>query len=71
MKALSLAEALARIDGMPDSDVLRTRFLKALALSAHARAGGKLRTLPSVARMEPEWLGVWYTPGVSAVSTAV
>lgn len=71
MKAIGLAEALARIDGMPDSGILRTRFLKALALSAHARAGGKVRMLPSVARMEPEWLGVWYTPGVSAVSTAI
>lgn len=71
MKPFGLLEALSRIDDMPDSGAGRTAFLKALSLSAHGGCAGKIRMLPSVARMEPEWLGVWYTPGVSAVSTAI
>lgn len=71
MKPFGLKEALARIDAMPGSGNVRTRFLKELALAAHARVRGKIRVIPSVARMEPEWLGVWYTPGVSSVSTAI
>lgn len=71
MKPFGLLEALCRIDGMPDSGAKRTAFLKALSLAAHEHSRGKIQTLPSVARIEPEWLGVWYTPGVSAVSTAI
>ncbi len=71
MKPFGLKEALSRIDGMPDSGAKRTAFLKALSLVAHEKCQGKIHTLPSVSRIEPEWLGVWYTPGVSAVSTAI
>lgn len=56
---------------MPDSGALRTSFLKTLSLRAHGLCRGKIQVLPSVARMDPQWLGVWYTPGVSAVSTAI
>lgn len=71
MKHFGLGEALSRLDDMPDSGAMRTAFLKALSLVAHENCRGKIRMLPSVARIEPEWLGVWYTPGVSAVSTAI
>jgi malate dehydrogenase (oxaloacetate-decarboxylating) len=71
MKPFGLKEALSRIDEIPDSGAKRTAFLKALSLVAHENCRGKIHTLPSVARIEPEWLGVWYTPGVSAVSTAI
>jgi len=71
MKPFGLKEALSRIDDMPDPGAKRTAFLKALSLVAHEHCHGKIRTLPSVSRIEPEWLGVWYTPGVSAVSTAI
>ena len=71
MKPFGLKEALERFDDMPDSDGARTRFLKILALKAHRLCGGKTRLLPSVAQMNPEWLGVWYTPGVSSISTAI
>ena len=49
----------------------KTLFLKNLALKLHKFYGGKLSTLPIVWPLSGQWLGVWYTPGVSAVSTAI
>ena len=49
----------------------KTLFLKNLALKAHKFYGGKLSILPKVWPLSGQWLGVWYTPGVSAVSTAI
>ncbi|HQL47233.1 MAG TPA: malic enzyme-like NAD(P)-binding protein [Holophaga sp.] len=54
-------------------DVARaqTIFLKRLSLAAHAFYGGKMMTVPKAGIYGFGWFGVWYTPGVSAVSTAI
>ncbi len=68
----NLNEILAR--ALPDPDAraaARTAFYKRLSLLAHERYGGKLQTAPRCGVWGPAWLGVWYTPGVSAVSTAI
>ena len=49
----------------------QTRFFKNLALVAHAHTQGKMQTVPKVADAGSAWYNVWYTPGVSAVSTAI
>jgi malate dehydrogenase (oxaloacetate-decarboxylating) len=49
----------------------QTVFLKRLAISAHEFYGGKMRTVPRAGIYGFGWFGVWYTPGVSAVSTAI
>ncbi len=59
---------------VPDQDrqaVVRTAFYNRLALLAHRMYGGKLQTAPRCGVWGPAWFGVWYTPGVSAVSTAI
>ena len=55
------------------SEVARaqTSFLKRLSLKAHAFYGGKMMTVPKAGIYDFGWFGVWYTPGVSAVSTAI
>jgi len=68
----NLSEILARALADPDARaVARTAFYKRLSLLAHERYGGKLQTAPRCGVWGPAWLGVWYTPGVSAVSTAI
>jgi malate dehydrogenase (oxaloacetate-decarboxylating) len=49
----------------------KTIFLKKLALAAHRFYGGKTQVLPKAGVYGLNWFGVWYTPGVSAVSTAI
>jgi len=49
----------------------KTLFLKKLALEAHAFYGGKIQTLPKAPVIGANWFNVWYTPGVSSVSTAI
>ncbi|MDR3303212.1 MAG: NADP-dependent malic enzyme [Treponema sp.] len=49
----------------------KTVFFKALALDAHRFYGGKLQTAPKCGIPSLRWLSIWYTPGVSAVSTAI
>jgi malate dehydrogenase (oxaloacetate-decarboxylating) len=49
----------------------QTVFLKRLALAAHEFYGGKMMTIPKAGIYGFGWFGVWYTPGVSAVSTAI
>ena len=49
----------------------QTIFLKRLALEAHQFYGGKMMTIPKAGFYGFGWFGVWYTPGVSAVSTAI
>ena len=49
----------------------KTLFFKKLALKAHKLYGGKMTSVPKAAPLSGQWLGIWYTPGVSAVSTAV
>jgi len=49
----------------------QTLFLKRLSLSAHDFFGGKMQTVPKCGLWGFNWFNVWYTPGVSAVSTAI
>ncbi len=49
----------------------QTIFLKRLSLEAHQFYGGKMMTVPKAGIYGFGWFGVWYTPGVSAVSTAI
>ncbi|HAK44353.1 MAG TPA: malate dehydrogenase, partial [Spirochaeta sp.] len=50
---------------------LKTAFLKELADKAHAFYGGKMQTVPKAGVFGFNWFNVWYTPGVSKVSTAI
>jgi len=49
----------------------KTLFLKNLSLEAHRFYGGKMQTLPKCGIYGFNWLNVWYTPGVSKISTAI
>jgi malate dehydrogenase (oxaloacetate-decarboxylating) len=49
----------------------KTLFLKELSLTAHKFYGGKIMTMPKAGIYGFNWFNVWYTPGVSAVSTAI
>lgn len=49
----------------------KTLFLKKLSLLAHDFYGGKMQTLPKCGLYGFNWFNVWYTPGVSAVSTGI
>ncbi len=49
----------------------QTLFLKRLSLAAHEFYGGKMQSLPKAGLWSFDWFNVWYTPGVSAVSTAI
>ncbi|MCE1208500.1 MAG: malate dehydrogenase, partial [Spirochaetia bacterium] len=47
----------------------QTLFLKKLSLKAHEYYGGKMQTLPKAGVYGFNWFNVWYTPGVSKIST--
>ena len=49
----------------------KTVFLKELALLAHEFYGGKMATIPKAGIFGFNWFNVWYTPGVSKVSTTI
>jgi malate dehydrogenase (oxaloacetate-decarboxylating) len=49
----------------------QTLFLKRLSTVAHDFFGGKMQTVPKCGLWGFNWFNVWYTPGVSAVSTAI
>jgi malate dehydrogenase (oxaloacetate-decarboxylating) len=49
----------------------KTVFLKNLAHLAHSFYGGKIQTIPKAAVPGFNWFNVWYTPGVSKISTAI
>lgn len=49
----------------------KTLFYKQLALEAHQFYGGKMQTIPKAPIYGLNWFNVWYTPGVSAVSTTI
>lgn len=49
----------------------KTLFYKKLSLSAHAFYNGKMQTLLKVPVEGVNWFNVWYTPGVSSVSTTI
>jgi malate dehydrogenase (oxaloacetate-decarboxylating) len=49
----------------------KTLFLKRLAESAHKFYGGKIQTVPKAGVFGFNWFNVWYTPGVSKISTTI
>ncbi|HOY30730.1 MAG TPA: NADP-dependent malic enzyme [Bacteroidales bacterium] len=49
----------------------KTLFLKKLAETAHYYYGGKIQTVPKAPVIGFNWFNVWYTPGVSKVSTTI
>lgn len=49
----------------------KTLFLKKLAEDAHRFYGGKVQTVPKAPVPGFNWFNVWYTPGVSKVSTTI
>jgi len=49
----------------------KTLFLKELAYTAHKFYGGKSMTIPKAGVYGFNWFNVWYTPGVSKVSTTI
>lgn len=49
----------------------KTLFLKELADTMHRFYGGKMQTIPKAGLYGFNWFNVWYTPGVSKVSTTI
>jgi len=49
----------------------KTIFLKRLAELAHKHYSGKIQVVPKVPVPGFNWFNVWYTPGVSKVSTTI
>jgi malate dehydrogenase (oxaloacetate-decarboxylating) len=49
----------------------KTLFLKKLSEDAHTFYGGKIQTVPKAPVTGFNWFNVWYTPGVSKVSTNI
>ena len=49
----------------------KTLFLKRLAEDAHRFYGGKMQTVPKAGVFGFNWFNVWYTPGVSKISTTI
>lgn len=49
----------------------KTQFLKNLAKTSHAFYGGKIQVIPKASVPGFNWFNVWYTPGVSKVSTSI
>lgn len=49
----------------------QTLFLKELALLSHKFYGGKMTTVPKAGVYGFNWFNVWYTPGVSKISTTI
>lgn len=49
----------------------KTLFFKKMSVVAHRYYGGKMQTLPKAPIYGFNWFNVWYTPGVSAISTTI
>ena len=49
----------------------KTIFLKELSLRAHRFYKGKISTVPKAGIYGFNWFNVWYTPGVSKISTTI
>src|SRR5690554_3245736 len=49
----------------------KTLFYKEFSREMHRFYGGKMQTIPKAPIYGFNWFNVWYTPGVSAVSTAI
>jgi malate dehydrogenase (oxaloacetate-decarboxylating) len=50
---------------------VKTLFFKNLSAEAHRFYGGKMETVPKCGIYGFNWFNVWYTPGVSKISTTI
>jgi malate dehydrogenase (oxaloacetate-decarboxylating) len=72
MRTLDNIESLFPADFTEEQKAkAKTLFYKKMSLSAHRFYGGKMQTLPKAPIYGFNWFNVWYTPGVSAVSTTI
>src|SRR5512136_1795116 len=70
--SLSNLDQLFPADFTPEQSAkAKTIFLKELAYSCHKFYGGKIVSMPKAGIYGFNWFNVWYTPGVSAVSTSI
>jgi malate dehydrogenase (oxaloacetate-decarboxylating) len=70
--ALKDLDALFPADFTEDQKAqAKTLFLKNLSLEAHRFYGGKMQTVPRCGVYGLNWFNVWYTPGVSKISTTI
>lgn len=49
----------------------KTLFLKKLSINAHRFYKGKMQIIPKASVFGFNWFNVWYTPGVSKISTTI
>ena len=70
--------SLKNLDGLFPADFTeeqkaqaKTLFLKNLSAEAHRFYGGKMQTVPKCGVYGFNWFNVWYTPGVSKISTSI
>ncbi len=49
----------------------KTAYLKELSLHLHQFYGGKMCTIPKAGIYGFNWFNIWYTPGVSKISTTI
>ncbi len=49
----------------------KTMFYKQFSYKMHQHYGGKMQTVPKAPIYGFNWFNVWYTPGVSSVSTSI
>ena len=75
---MSIDRQLKNLDGLFPVDFnedqkarAKTLFLKNLSEGAHHFYGGKMQTLPKCGVYGFNWFNVWYTPGVSKISTTI
>ncbi|MGO8695194.1 MAG: NADP-dependent malic enzyme [Rectinemataceae bacterium] len=67
----NLAQALPADLSQEQRARAQTLFLKRLSLEAHEFFGGKMQTVPKCGLWGFNWFNVWYTPGVSQISTTI
>ena len=67
----NLSEAFPE-DLTPDQRArAQTIFLKTLSDKTHRFYGGKIQVVPKAGLYGFNWFNVWYTPGVSKISTTI
>ncbi|MHB9292098.1 NADP-dependent malic enzyme [Hollandina sp. SP2] len=72
LRTLQDLDALFPADFTEDQKAqAKTLFLKTLSLEAHRFYGGKMQTLPKCGIYGLNWFNLWYTPGVSQISTTI
>ena len=70
--SLSNLDTLFPADFTPEQIAkAKTVFLKELSRTTHKFYGGKIMTMPKAGVFGFNWFNVWYTPGVSIVSTSI